>query len=140
MVLDDEVVGNASPAPEEPVIKKPQKKTANVFKIDASNLEGFDLESSAKETTPGVDEYNIDLDAIRKLLAEDVEKKLKKKSKKSKSKSDTKTDAGKSTKSTKTDSKADKSESREELVSNGEGPGTEIKTKKKKKKRAVIAD
>lgn len=148
MVLDDEVVGNSTPVPEEPVVKKPQKRTTNVFKIDASNLEGFDLESSAKESTPGVDEYNIDLEALRKLLAEDVEKKLKKKSKKSKSKSDTKTDAEKSTKSTKTDLKSDtrseskediKSESREELVGNGE-PGTEIKTKKKKKKRAVIAD
>lgn len=115
MVLEDEVIGNGPVEVKDEFNQKSRKKTNNVFKIDSSNLERFDLESSAKESVVADDEYTVDLEELRKGLAEDGEKKAKKKTKNYKSKKDTAEGKG---------------------VVNGE----DTVKPKKKKKRAVIAD
>lgn len=76
-------------------VKAKSKKKKSNFMIDSSNLDNFDLTSSAmSESVSGLDkdyEYNIDLDELRKKLAlsslKDKEKKEKKEKKKKKKKS-----------------------------------------------------
>lgn len=95
VILSEEVVNNPSASnPDIKALSKPKKK--NVLKIDSSNLDNFDLNSSSisdnVSTFDNPAEYDIDLEALRKKLADDTSKAAEvivKKKKKKSSKSET---------------------------------------------------
>lgn len=150
-VLADEVVGSGPALVEE--VLKPKKK-ANIFKIDSSNLEGFDIGSSAKETTPGIDEYTVDLEQMRKLLADaevkeqrKEQRRKEKREKRDKEKAEKKAKKGNEVKGEGEEKPQVKVEAKEaspggasEATAAVSGSANGEEVRKKKKKRAVIAD
>lgn len=76
VILSEEVVENPVAATVEVKTTKPKKR--NILKIDSSNLDNFDLNSSSisdnVSTFDNPAEYNIDLEALRKKLSDDTAK------------------------------------------------------------------
>ncbi|KAK6462223.1 adaptin N terminal region-domain-containing protein [Scheffersomyces coipomensis] len=111
VILAEETIGGDFDNEEELKVKATTKKR-NALKIDSSNLDNFDLESSSlaedDSTFNGKDfEYNIDLEELRKNLAEASKKAKEKEEKKKKMKkklSSSKESTSKTKSKTKTES------------------------------------
>ncbi|ODV78438.1 Adaptor protein complex AP-3 delta subunit [Suhomyces tanzawaensis NRRL Y-17324] len=132
VILSEEILDGIADEPEQVEAQTISKKKKNAFKIDSSNLDNFDISASVapEETGAGKEfEYEIDLDELRKKLADSSIEKKPKKSKKEKSKKEG-------------SSKKEKSKSK--TTKNLGAPGTTIvavkKPKKTKKKKAVIIE
>ncbi|KAK6455184.1 adaptin N terminal region-domain-containing protein [Scheffersomyces xylosifermentans] len=95
VILSEETIEGGNKDEDIAPIKSKAKKRSNVLKIDSSNLDNFDLNSTAlSDSASGLDkdyEYDIDLDELRKKLAESSQKEMVKKEKKDKKKKSTST-------------------------------------------------
>jgi AP-3 complex subunit delta-1 len=158
VILSDETIEGADIEDEIIAAKVPKRR--NILQIDSSNLDNFDLNSStvsdqASATADKDFEYNIDLDELRKKLAESsVQGETKKKKKKSKSKSGDKESKRKKENGTEEQTKTEKRKLKTQgadldkiIPTNNETSElpehtviTVLKPKKKKKSKAVIID
>lgn len=93
-ILSEEGFGDSieSPAPEAASAETGKKKKPNKFLINSSNLDNFDINSSPAEVSDSkkAEEYDIDLEALRKQLEEKEKKIQRKEAKKAKKKKETK--------------------------------------------------
>ncbi|QRG39416.1 hypothetical protein FDK38_003858 [Candidozyma auris] len=93
-ILSEEGFGDSieSPAPEAAPAETGKKKKPNKFLINSSNLDNFDINSSPAEVSDSkkAEEYDIDLEALRKQLEEKEKKIQRKEAKKAKKKKETK--------------------------------------------------